>query len=329
MHILGRRRIFIKKKSLRIAVTALLLILSLCICACDEIPDVSDSEAVLEETVEALPSNEPEEAPEVTPSPEPTPEVYLGEEIAEFAKQFVGYKYVYSGKTPETGFDCSGLIYYVYRQFGYRLNRVAADQATNGNHVEYDELLPGDILCFSSGSYIGHVGLYLGDGKFIHAMDTANGVVITDLDYWLETRNLEARRIIGYEQQYSDEEMKAADELDEKILEQQRQEEELKRLQEEAEKKKLEDEENSDSSQNTVSSTPSPDPNHIVIIDDPSLKYKGDEPPVQEESEPEPIPESQENDYQPETPQEPIIEQPSDTYPEQSDGIIFDDISEQ
>lgn len=120
-----------------------------------------------------------------------------GRQVAEYALQFVGYNYCWGGMSPETGFDCSGLVYYVYRQFGYTLNRVACDQANNGVHVEPDQLQPGDILCFYSGNdYIGHVGIYIGDNKFVHAQNSATGVVVSALEGYYATRGFEARRII-------------------------------------------------------------------------------------------------------------------------------------
>ena len=118
-----------------------------------------------------------------------------GKAIADYALQFVGYNYCWGGTSPSTGFDCSGLVYYVYGQFGYSLNRVAADQARNGVHV--DELEPGDILCFySGGSYIGHVGIYIGGGKFVHAANSALGVIVSSLEGYYENRGYEARRIV-------------------------------------------------------------------------------------------------------------------------------------
>ena len=121
-----------------------------------------------------------------------------GQQIAQYALQFLGYDYCWGGKDPSTGFDCSGLVYYVYGQFGYTLNRVAQDQARNGVAVSADALQPGDILCFYSGSsYIGHVGIYIGDGKFVHAQNSATGVVITDLNGHYGQRGFEARRIVG------------------------------------------------------------------------------------------------------------------------------------
>jgi cell wall-associated NlpC family hydrolase len=120
----------------------------------------------------------------------------LGSQIADYACQFVGHRYIWGGTSPD-GFDCSGLVYYVYKQFGYTLNRIAADQAMNGVHVDASQLQPGDILCFySGGSYIGHVGIYIGDGKFVHAANSATGVVITELSGYYNTRGFEARRIV-------------------------------------------------------------------------------------------------------------------------------------
>lgn len=121
-----------------------------------------------------------------------------GQDIANYALQFVGYNYTWGGTSPSTGFDCSGLVQYVYKQFGYSLNRVAADQAKNGRHVEASELQPGDILCFYSGSsYIGHVGIYIGNGQFVHASNSTTGVIISNLAGSYTNRGFEARRIIG------------------------------------------------------------------------------------------------------------------------------------
>ncbi len=130
--------------------------------------------------------------------PQPTAEELLGQQIAEYASGYIGWKYKYGGKSPETGFDCSGFVYYIYEQFGYRLERVANDQAKQGTEVEHDALLPGDLLAFyTSGKYVGHVGIYMGKGYYIHAMGSAYGVVLTPLED--STRGYTARRIIGCE----------------------------------------------------------------------------------------------------------------------------------
>lgn len=121
----------------------------------------------------------------------------LGREIADYALQFVGYNYTWGGTSPSTGFDCSGLMYYVYKQFGYTLNRIACDQAMNGVHVDPSDLQPGDLLCFYSGSdYIGHVGMYIGNNMFVHAANSNSGVITSPLTGYYATRGYEARRII-------------------------------------------------------------------------------------------------------------------------------------
>lgn len=119
-----------------------------------------------------------------------------GKQIAWYAYQLVGCPYSWGGRDP-SGFDCSGLVYYVYQHFGITLNRVAQDQALNGVHVDPDNLQPGDILCFYSGSsYIGHSGIYLGYGMFVHAQNSATGVVVTELAGHYSDRGFEARRIV-------------------------------------------------------------------------------------------------------------------------------------
>ncbi len=120
-----------------------------------------------------------------------------GREVADFALQYVGYNYRWGGASPSTGFDCSGFTSYVYKQFGYELNRVACDQAKNGKHVDNNKLKPGDILCFySGGSYIGHVGIYIGDNMFVHAANSSSGVITSSLTGYYATRGYEARRIL-------------------------------------------------------------------------------------------------------------------------------------
>ena len=120
-----------------------------------------------------------------------------GQKIANYAMQFLGCDYVWGGNSPEEGFDCSGLVHYVYGQFGYDIHRVACDIAGDGVHVEPDDLQPGDVLCFySSDNYIGHVGIYIGNGQFIHASTYTTGVIISELDTSYYANNFEARRIV-------------------------------------------------------------------------------------------------------------------------------------
>ena len=121
-----------------------------------------------------------------------------GREVADFALQYLGKPYKWGGVDPSTGFDCSGFAYYVYKHFGYTLNRVAAEQALNGRHVEASDLQPGDLICFySGGSYIGHVGIYIGNNLFVHAATSSTGVITSELTGYYAKRGFEVRRIVS------------------------------------------------------------------------------------------------------------------------------------
>lgn len=119
-----------------------------------------------------------------------------GADVAEYAKKFLNCRYVYGAAGPSS-FDCSGLTMYVYKHFGYSLSHSSKVQATQGVKVT-GELQPGDILVFSNdGKQVGHVGLYLGNDKFIHASDSTTGVIISNLhDSWNIKKYWGARRII-------------------------------------------------------------------------------------------------------------------------------------
>jgi len=121
----------------------------------------------------------------------------LAEQIIDYAYTFLGTPYVYGGEDP-SGFDCSGFTQYVYNYFGYSLNRVSSDQYENGVYVEFEDLAMGDLVFFSSGSRpIGHVGIYIGDGYFIHATSPGDVVRVTDISSeYYAARYVGARRII-------------------------------------------------------------------------------------------------------------------------------------
>ncbi|MBR2916583.1 MAG: C40 family peptidase [Clostridia bacterium] len=98
-----------------------------------------------------------------------------GQAVLEIAKQYLGLPYRYGGNTPQTGFDCSGFVKYVYAQMGVNLNRVAADQMSNGIWVDPSALQVGDIIGFyNSSGYISHVGIYAGNGMMIHSPQTGD-----------------------------------------------------------------------------------------------------------------------------------------------------------
>ncbi len=121
-------------------------------------------------------------------------------EIVLFAKDLLGVKYVYGGSSPK-GFDCSGFVWYVFNHFGIKLNRVASDQAKHGTKVAKSELEPGDLVFFNSPGNkngIGHVGIYIGNGSFIHASSGSSPkVIISDLTSGnYNDRYVTARRIL-------------------------------------------------------------------------------------------------------------------------------------
>ena len=123
-----------------------------------------------------------------------------GSDVVNIAKQYLGYRYVLGGKTPESGFDCSGFTRYVFKQFGFSLGAVAYEQASVGRTVERSELLPGDLLLFQNEgkTRIGHTGIYIGGDQFIHAANPDRGVVIDNLssNSYYNTRYVSARRLV-------------------------------------------------------------------------------------------------------------------------------------
>ncbi len=128
-------------------------------------------------------------APESTnvtpPSTSYTSNEELRSAIVEYAKQFVGNKYVSGGRSLTSGTDCSGFTCYVFADFGYSISRTPQGQWTsNGRSISVDEIQPGDVVCYSSnGSKCTHVGLYIGDGKIVHAANSRRGVVTDDIYY--------------------------------------------------------------------------------------------------------------------------------------------------
>ena len=124
-----------------------------------------------------------------------------GTSVVEYAKNYLGCKYVYAGSGPST-FDCSGFTMYVYKNFGYSLGHSAVTQAKLGKYVSRSNLQPGDLVFFldyETMDEIGHCGIYIGDGKFIHASSGSGYCVkINSLlpgEYY-NTRYCAARRVI-------------------------------------------------------------------------------------------------------------------------------------
>ena len=102
--------------------------------------------------------------------------------VVRIAKRYLGVSYRWGGSSPRSGFDCSGLVRYVYGRVGIRLPRVAAGQFHRGHRVRSSKLHRGDLLFFNR---LGHVGMYIGRGKMIHAPNSRSTVRIESLrGYW-------------------------------------------------------------------------------------------------------------------------------------------------
>ena len=122
-------------------------------------------------------------APEDSPAPTFAP----GIELSEFAESFVGTPYRWGGASP-AGFDCTGFVMWVFSQFGVSLPHNEAGQLASGESVSADDLQPGDVLVFAN-TYrrgLSHVGIYVGDGQFVHAANERTGVIVSALwdSYW-------------------------------------------------------------------------------------------------------------------------------------------------
>ena len=117
-----------------------------------------------------------------TSAPPPSTGSGTGQQIADYACQFVGNPYVMGGTSLTGGADCSGFVYRVYADFGYSLPRTSYQQETAGVGVSYESARPGDIVC-----YTGHVGIYIGNGQIVHASNSApypaGGIKISNATY--------------------------------------------------------------------------------------------------------------------------------------------------
>jgi cell wall-associated NlpC family hydrolase len=107
----------------------------------------------------------------------------LGDSIVALAREQLGRRYVFGGSSPRRGFDCSGLVKYIATILHIDIPRTARMQARIGEAVAKDtsQLMPGDLVTFGRGSSISHIGIYVGNGRFIHASTKAGRVIETAL----------------------------------------------------------------------------------------------------------------------------------------------------
>jgi len=123
-----------------------------------------------------------------------------GSDMAQFALSLVGCPYVYGGNSPK-GFDCSGFVKYVANYFGYTVARTASDQMENGTSVSWDELQAGDLVFFkksgSGAKRASHVGIYIGNGQFVHASTSRVGVIVSGLNEAYYTSGFVGARRLG------------------------------------------------------------------------------------------------------------------------------------
>lgn len=118
-----------------------------------------------------------------------------GERAASYARKFVGTRYKYGGNSPRKGFDCSGLVQYTYKLAGINVPRTTRLQLQSSRHISRGELQSGDLLFFhQEGKRFSHVGIYIGNGRFVHAPSSGKRVRVSSLDnrYW--ERHLAATR---------------------------------------------------------------------------------------------------------------------------------------
>jgi cell wall-associated NlpC family hydrolase len=102
----------------------------------------------------------------------------IGTRAARLALDYLGIRYSWGGASPRQGFDCSGFVMYVYGKLGVRLPHYTGGQYSRGRRVPYSRLAPGDLVFFSG---LGHVGMYIGRGRYVHAPHSGTVVQVNRL----------------------------------------------------------------------------------------------------------------------------------------------------
>lgn len=150
---------------------------------------VSDAQAKLSETLRQIEAIR-KSAPKYTPSRGSAP--VSSNAVIAYASNFLGTPYLWGGTTP-AGFDCSGFTQYVYRHFGISLGRTTKDQIHDGYGVSRDDLKPGDLVLYGKNGIPSHMGIYVGNGMYIHSPRTGDVIKISPYD---RTDYITARRVM-------------------------------------------------------------------------------------------------------------------------------------
>ena len=141
----------------------------------------------------AVPAQTATYAPVAVPEYEPNLASSKYGHVVGIALQYLGIPYVWGGASPSQGFDCSGLVMFVYAQIGISLPHHAASMWSYGSYVPRDQLEPGDLVFFNG---LSHMGIYIGGGQFVHAPHTGDVVKISSIhDSWYASTWYGAKRL--------------------------------------------------------------------------------------------------------------------------------------
>lgn len=143
-----------------------------------------------------------------------------GNAIVDYAKKYLGLRYVSGGNSLSTGTDCSGFTKLIYKEFGITLSRSAQGQTSSGSYVRKDDLQKGDLVFYGTGNgRISHVGIYIGNGQVLHESNRRDGVKISSVNMM---QYITARRVINSASIKIVEEKLAKEEEEKKLVEEEK-----------------------------------------------------------------------------------------------------------
>ena len=152
----------------------------------EEAAELAAAQALMERT-----QQQEADAPEVLnkiefPATTYSSNAELRQAVVDYGLQFLGNRYIHGGSSLVNGTDCSGFTCFIYRDFGYAISRTPTGQLQSaGRSIDYSQIQPGDIICYSSngGRSCTHVGLYIGNGQIVHEANSRKGVIVSAADY--------------------------------------------------------------------------------------------------------------------------------------------------